>query len=287
MGTRRDTRRPSARALDPAPCVYPPCANTTHGRIGPNPLTERAPAASGWSECRKGTKKLVESVVRDVAGTASPSHGGPKGSPTARRRVLIASGAGTAVGAGLAFSPAAVAAPLVGWVVAAAVFVVWTWLEIWPQGPAETAAHARREDPSRPVADLGCLSAAVASLVAVGILLVSAGNAKGATKLLEIGLSIAAVAAAWSLVHTIFTLRYARTYFSTGECRISFNDDDPPRYSDFAYVAMTVGLTFQISDTDLQSHVFRRLVIRHMLLSYLMGAVFVAITINLVAGMSK
>ena len=188
---------------------------------------------------------------------------------------------------GLAFSPAAVAAPLIGWIAAVAVFVVWTWWEIWPQDPEATAAHARREDPSRPIADLACLSAAVASLVAVGILLVKAGNAEGATKLLELGLSIGAVLAAWTLVHTVFTLRYARHYFATGECKISFNDDDPPRYSDFAYVAITVALTFQISDTDLRSNEIRRLAIRHMLLSYLMGAVFVAITINLVAGMSK
>lgn len=219
--------------------------------------------------------------------TSSPTATGLKRTSSARGRVLTASGAGLAVGVGLAFSPVAVAAPLLGWIAAVVVFVVWTWGEIWPQGPAETAAHARREDPSRPVADLACLSAAVTSLVAVGILLVSAGNAKGATKLLEVGLSIGAVVAAWSLVHTVFTLRYARTYFASGLGSISFNDDDPPRYSDFAYVAITVGLTFQISDTDLRSNEFRRLAVRHMLLSYLMGAVFVAITINLVAGMSK
>lgn len=188
---------------------------------------------------------------------------------------------------GLAFSPVAVAAPLLGWITAVALFVVWTWWEIWPQDPKATAAHARREDPSRPIADLACLSAAIASLVAVGILLVSAGSAKGATKLLEIALAIGAVAAAWSLVHTVFTLRYARTYFATGGGPISFNDDDPPRYSDFAYVAITVGLTFQVSDTDLRSNAIRRLAVRHMLMSYLMGAVFVAITINLVAGMTK
>ncbi len=234
-----------------------------------------------------GTNVVVESVVRDVPGIDTPTRTTPKGTASARGRVLIASGSGISVGTGLAFSPVAVAAPLLGWIVAVAVFVAWTWWEIWPQGPQATAAHARREDPSRPTADLACLSAAVASLVAVGILLVSASNSKGATKLLEVGLSIAAVAAAWTLVHTIFTLRYARTYFATGECRISFNDDDPPRYSDFAYVAITVGLTFQVSDTDLRSNEVRRLAIRHMLLSYLMGAVFIAITINLVAGMSK
>ena len=209
------------------------------------------------------------------------------GNTSARTRSVAAAIGGLAAGVATALSPAAVAAPLAGWVVAAAIFVVWTWLEIWPQDPEATAAHARREDPSRPVADVACISAAVASLVAVAILLISAGNAKGSTKLLEIALAIGAVLAAWSLVHTIFTLRYARTYFTSGLGSIDFNDDEPPRYSDFAYVAITVGLTFQVSDTDLRSKDFRRLAIRHMLLSYLLGGVIVAITINLVAGMTK
>ena len=206
---------------------------------------------------------------------------------SARTRTVLAGVGGLVAGGATAVTPAADAAPLIGWVAAAGIFVIWTWLEIWPQGPDATAAHARREDPSRFVAHLACISAAVASLVGVGILLVTAGNAKGSTKLLEIALAVGAVLAAWSLVHTIFTLRYARTYFTSGLGSIDFNDDEPPRYSDFAYVAITIGLTFQVSDTDLRSKEFRRLAIRHMLLSYLLGAVIVAITINLVAGMTK
>lgn len=208
-------------------------------------------------------------------------------STSATTRVLVAGGAGLAIGTGTAFTPAAVAAPLFGWVGAAGIFTIWTWLEIWPQDAAATAAHARREDPSRPVADLACLSAAVASLAAVGVLLISAGNARGATKLWEIGLAIAAVLAGWALVHTVFTLRYARLFFGPGLGTVDFNQDGPPQYSDFAYLAITVGLTFQVSDTDLRSSAFRRLTVQHMLLSYLMGAVVIAVTINLVAGMTK
>jgi len=208
-------------------------------------------------------------------------------SATAGVRASVASVVGLVVGIGTALSRAAIAAPLLGWVVAAASFVVWTWLEIWPQGADATADHARRVDPSRPVADLACLTAAVASLVAVGVLLIGAASAKGATKLWEIALTIAAVLAAWALVHTIFTLRYARAYFGAGLGSIDFNQDSPPRYSDFAYIAITIGLTFQVSDTDLRSSLFRRLAVQHMLLSYLMGAVIIAITINLVAGMVK
>jgi len=208
-------------------------------------------------------------------------------SASAQVRVIISGILGLAVGAGTALSPIAIAAPLIGWIGASGVFIVWTWFELWPQDAAATAAHARREDPSRPVADGICLLAALVSLIAVGILLVGASKAKGSTKLLEVALAVAAVLAAWALVHTIFTLRYARTYFGEGLGTIDFNQDAEPRYSDFAYIAITVGLTFQVSDTDLRSSVFRRLAIKHMLMSYLLGAVVIAISINLVAGMIK
>lgn len=46
-------------------------------------------------------------------------------------------------------------------------------------------------------------------------------------------------------------------------------------------------MTFQVSDTDLQTSALRRLALRHMLLSYLFGAVIIAVTINLVAGLTK
>ena len=42
-------------------------------------------------------------------------------------------------------------------------------------------------------------------------------------------------------------------------------------------------MTFQISDTDLTSSALRRLALRHALLSYLFGAVILAMTINVTA----
>jgi len=63
------------------------------------------------------------------------------------------------------------------------------------------------------------------------------------------------------------------------------NDGDPPDYQDFAYVAFTVGMTFQVSDTDVQARTIRRTVLRHALLSYLFGAVILAVTINVIASL--
>lgn len=202
-------------------------------------------------------------------------------------RVGVALLAGIAGGliAGTIGEPAA--SPLIGWDVAAVVFAVWTWLTIWPQTGAATARHAVREDPSRAAADVIILGAAVASLAAVTVVLLHAGKAKGSARLLDIGLAIASVVASWVVVHTVFTLKYARLYYHGVDGGIDFNGEDPPRYSDFAYIAFTIGMTFQVSDTDIQTDDMRRAALRHALLSYLLGAVIIAVTINLISGLTK
>jgi uncharacterized membrane protein len=178
-------------------------------------------------------------------------------------------------------------APVVGWDSAAIVYLLWTWRTIWGLDPEETARRALREDPGKIVADVLLLSASVTSLVAVGVVLLQAGKSHGLSKHLLIALGIVSVVLAWAVVHTVFALRYAVLYYVDRRGGIDFNDEDPPRYSDFAYVALTIGMTFQVSDTDLRTKEIRAAAIRHGLLSYLFGAVIIATTINLVAGFTK
>ena len=117
--------------------------------------------------------------------------------------------------------------------------------------------------------------------------MVQAGNAHGVAKDWQVGLGVVSVVLSWALVHTIFTLRYARLYYAAPVGGVDFNDEEPPSYVDFAYLAVTIGMTFQVSDTSLSSREFRATAMRHALLSYLFGTVIVATTINLVAGLSK
>ncbi len=91
----------------------------------------------------------------------------------------------------------------------------------------------------------------------------------------------------WAMVHTVFTTRYARLYYTGGDGGVDFNEDDPPRFSDFAYLSFTIGMTFQVSDTNLTSKDVRATALRHALLSYLFGAVILAATVNLLAGLAK
>jgi uncharacterized membrane protein len=194
--------------------------------------------------------------------------------------VLVGAVAGVVVG--LVTGQWAYAA-LGGWDVASLVFTVWVWVLIVRSDAQVTAQHARRDDPGVAAADLIVLGAAVASLVSVGYLLVQASAAKGATQDLLAGLGVLGVALSWLTVHTLFTLRYAKLYHSGHPGGIDFNQESPPRYLDFAYLAFTIGMTFQVSDTDLRTPAIRATALRQALLSYLFGAVTLAATINLVS----
>lgn len=177
-------------------------------------------------------------------------------------------------------------APVVGWASASLTYTVWVWLAVSRMGSEETASHAVREDPSRGASDLLVLLASLASLGAVALVLIEARQSSGARQGVLAGLAVAGVVLSWLLVHTLFTLRYASLYYRDGAGGIDFNQKELPQYGDFAYLAFSVGMTFQVSDTDLQNHVIRSAVLRHSLLSYVFGSVILATTINLVVGLA-
>ena len=177
--------------------------------------------------------------------------------------------------------------PLSGWDIAALVFVGWMWRSLWSLDAADTAKQAKRENPRRAPADALLLSASVASLIAVGLVLVRAGHSNGLGKALLVGLSVASIVLAWSVVHTVYSLRYAKLYYEGRPGGVDFNAEGAPCYIDFAYLALTIGMTFQVSDTNLKTTSIRRTALRHALLSYAFGTLIIATTINLVAGLTK
>lgn len=175
---------------------------------------------------------------------------------------------------------------LAGWIVTAGTYVVWTQLILLGMDAEQTCRWATREDPTRWVADAVILSASVASLGGVGYV-VAAGSRAGHEALVAAVFGILTVAASWVAVHTLFTVHYARLYYSDQPGGINFHDPEPPRFRDFAYLAFTVGMTYQVSDTEIGLSSIRATVLRHALLSYLLGAVVLAVTINLIAGLGS
>ena len=174
--------------------------------------------------------------------------------------------------------------PLVGWDAAALIYLTSVWRRIWPLDAEQTARHAEREDPTRAAADLMLIVAALVSLLAVGAVLITGDSSKGGV---EVGFGVASVVVSWAIIHTIFTVRYADLYYGGADGGLDFHDEEHPRFADFAYLAFTVGMTFQVSDTEVNASRIRAQVLRHALLSYLFGTVIVALTINLIAGLIR
>ena len=203
----------------------------------------------------------------------------------AAKRVIAGVGGGIAaaaiaIGDGASWSVAALCASDV----AALVFIVWVWVTVVGADAATTARIARAEDSSRPAAEAILVGAGAASLVAVGFTLAQAGDAGSPESGLLTALAIGSVALAWTSVHTVYLLRYARLYYSPPEGGIDFHGE-PPDYVDFAYLTLTIGMTYQVSDTDLTAKRIRRTALHHALLSYAFGAVILAITVSSVAGL--
>lgn len=211
--------------------------------------------------------------------------------PTARRAyglrrlaiaaVALGSGLGIALAAG---APGGVAVA-VGWGAAALSIVSWIWLRIGRWDAAQTAIHARAEDFSKATADAIFLVASVCSLVPVAYTIHAAGQHHGGGEVLLMLLAFAVVGFSWALVHSVYALRYGDLYYASPPGGIDFNESDQPDYRDFAYVALTLGMTYQVSDTNLTNKTLRRTATRHALLSFLFGSVIVALLINTVASL--
>lgn len=178
-------------------------------------------------------------------------------------------------------------APAVGWIGASGTFCFWVWGAVLRLGPADTASHSLREDPTRTTSQTLLILASIASFGAIGLVLIESGNASGAAKLTLGGIALATVTASWFLIHLLFTLRYAAVYFGSGGSGIDFNQAGPPAYRDFVYLAFTLGMTYQVSDTSITSSAIRAVALRHALLSFLFGVVILATTINLVSSLAR
>jgi uncharacterized membrane protein len=152
-----------------------------------------------------------------------------------------------------------------------------------------TALLATREDETRSTSRLLLVGSSLVSLLAVGFALSQAGRESGTARLGMIAVATFTLVVSWTVLNTVFTLRYADIFYSSPVGGIGFGDNgsEPPSYRDFAYMAFTIGMTYQVSDTTLRDRRLRRAVLNHALLSYVFGVVIVATSINLIAGLVR
>ena len=201
------------------------------------------------------------------------------------RRLLLMIGAGAVGGAvSVLFRVDVAVALVIAWIVACVTYLSWVWLRIGRMGAAATRADAQDEEPSRTTADLLLILSSLASVGAV-ILVMMRVRAKSDSVSVAGLLTLLSLLLTWALIHTLYTLRYTSMYYAEPIGGIDFNGDEPPRYADFAYVAFTMGMTYQVADTSLTTSAMRRVALGHTLLAFLFTTLLLSATINLLAGL--
>ena len=188
---------------------------------------------------------------------------------------------------------------VVGWVGFAATDLALIIMGMWQADTDDIRRVSASEDLPRTQAFVLVVGAAMASLGAVVGLM---GSLKGISKdlrVLHVALSVAAVVLAWMLVHLVFTLRYAHTYYDADEDTghdiggLVFPDDQgedkgpklTPNYVDFAYFSFIIGMTAQTADIGIGNRELRRAALLHGLIAFIFNTVIVALTIGTIGGM--
>ncbi len=204
------------------------------------------------------------------------------------RRALVCVAVGAVAGIVAALAVAPRLAPLVAWCTAGLIALVWAWRLCWPLDAAGTERLAREESVSH-VTDDAIITACLASIAAVVVALTQSSNQTGdAASVALVILGVLGTMMAWALVNTVYAFKYARMYFvDHSEGGFDFNQESPPTYSDFAYLAFTIGTSYTVADIEPSSSDIIRKALPHALLSYLFGTVLIAVSINLVTDLGQ
>jgi uncharacterized membrane protein len=171
-------------------------------------------------------------------------------------------------------------------------FLGITWLLMSHTPPKMVRQKSQEEDVGRLIILTFVMASATFSITAIAFLLKDTKTTTGLVLASHVLLAICTIVGAWLLVHTIFALHYARSYYKDGrlslkDCqlqKLNFPNELEPDYWDFLYFSLVIGMTSQVSDVTIVSRQIRRLSLYHSVLSFFFNTAIVAMSINIIAG---
>lgn len=163
---------------------------------------------------------------------------------------------------------------ITGFDIAATIFLLSLLPVLRTTSAHDMRLHASENDANRVVL-LGIATViSLAILVAVAIELGARGGP-------NVALVVITLALAWLFGNTVYALHYAHMYYVESGHGLGFSGDEKaPDYSDFLYFAFTLGMTFQTSDTSVDTRQMRRLVTVHSLAAFVFNIGVLAFSIN-------
>lgn len=178
------------------------------------------------------------------------------------------------------------------WDVFALSYIIISWIVFFTSTIDHIKRKARTNDGGKLFVFFMVIFASFFSMVTVAILVVSK-DSLGIEESVYLPIIIGGILLSWSLVHTTFCFHYAHLYYDNEKGTednaegLAFPNEKQPDYVDFAYFSFVIGMTFQVSDVEISARKIRRLALFHSLLSFALNTFVVALTINLIAGLTN
>lgn len=183
------------------------------------------------------------------------------------------------------------------WIVVALTYLILSGVVIFEQPVHEIRKFARKDDGSKAFVFIMVLLTSFTSIFIVLVLMISKSFTDSEHGMF-VFVSVAGILLSWFLVHTLYTFHYAHMYYDDKQnnevaggakdaCGLDFPQTEDPDYIDFAYFSFVIGCTFQVSDVEITDRRIRHSVLGHQLISFFLNTVVVALTINLIAGLTK
>lgn len=183
---------------------------------------------------------------------------------------------------------------LCAWNVGIDLFLFLTLWKMFLATPVKMRRYAQYEYEGRLGIFTIVIAAACASVLAIGFLLADKKGIPQNILILHVFLSIMTIVGSWVLVHVLFALQYAHSYYRNNSDAdddvqesggLDFPDERDPDYWDFLYFSFVIGMTSQVSDIQTTSPGMRRLALIHGVLSFFFNTSILAMSINIIASL--
>jgi uncharacterized membrane protein len=182
---------------------------------------------------------------------------------------------------------------LCAWNFGADFFLAVTWWKMIEASPEKIRRYAENEYEGHLAIFMLVIAAACASVLAIGFLLTDKKGLSTTLLTLHVILSIMTIVGSWLLVHTMFAVQYAHSYYKYINrnhseeitAGLDFPNNDYPDYWEFLYYSFVIGMTSQVSDVETRSRDMRRLTLLHSILSFFFNTTILAMSINIIASL--
>lgn len=182
---------------------------------------------------------------------------------------------------------------ILGWDTFCLCMILLSWILFFTTAPNELCTIVEKQDDGLKIIFMIVLVAVCLSLFGT-LLLLNSKSESTFNKVFHTIVSLSPVLLSWLLLHTTFAIRYAHLYHDHNKLKtgsniggLDFPTKEEPDYLDFAYFSFVIGMTFQVSDVQVNSRVIRRFVLLHSLISFVFNTIIVALTINTIAGFNS